>query len=151
VTTTTIYNTTLNSTTANITTLNAGSINVSGVTVKNCTTPAPFDSTGVVPAAKMLRGVVKCSATVAVAMTLPAASAIAALIPSCGQGTQFDWVVDNSASTATGTVTVTLPGSITVGTGVVTGGNTLTLAPATIGKFAFYFITTSAGYIYRIF
>jgi len=137
--------------TTGVTTLNVTGTSTFQNVIKECTTPAPFDSTGTVTPAKMLRGVIKCSSTTAVAMTTPTATAISALITGAGQGTNFELIIDNSASTVSGTVTLTLDGSITVGTGVLTGGNTLTVANGTIGKFVFYFISTTAAYCYRIF
>ena len=148
--------TTAGITTANIATNNTTTLNVSGTSsmkniIKECTTPKPFDSTGTLAAADMLRGVIKCTSTSAVVMTTPTATAIAALIAGAGQGTQYDLVIDNTASTVSGTVTVTLDGSITVGTGVVTGGNTLTFAVGTAGKLSFYLKSGTAQYCYRAF
>ena len=124
----------------------------SPMVIRYCTTPKSFDSTGTLTAAHMLRGVIKCSATAAVAMTTPSATAIAALIPNCGQGTRFELYIDNSASTASGVVTLTLDGSITVANPVVvTGSNTLTVAIGSDAKFTFYYQSGTVARIYREF
>jgi hypothetical protein len=120
--------------------------------------PKAFDSTGTLTAAFMLGGVIKCNSASAVTMTTTTAtllaSAIAALEPNggsaVGEGTTFDLIIDNTGS-ASGAITLALDGSITVGTGVITGGNTLTVAVGQTGKFQFYFNSASAARCYRVF
>ena len=141
---------------ANVTTLNAtgvttltGAFYIANV-IKNVT-PTAKTVSGTLSAANMIAGVIAVTNTVAVTLTTPTATAIAALITGVGQGTQFDLVIDNSASSVAGTVTLALDGSITIGTGVLTGGNTLTVAYGTVGKFSFYFTSGTTANCYRIF
>ena len=127
-----------------------GAVTMPANVIKNIATPAPFDSTGTIPAAKMLRGVIKCTSASVVTMTTPAATAISALITGCGQGTTFDLIIDNTGS-GSGAITLALDGTITIGTGVISGGNTLTVAVGQTGKFQFYFNSASAARCYRVF
>ena len=127
-----------------------GTVTMPANVIKNITTPAPFDSTGTIPAAKMLRGVIKCTSASVVTMTTPTATTISSLITGCGQGTTFDLIIDNTGS-GSGAITLALDGSITIGSGVITGGNTLTVAVGQTGKFQFYFNSASAARCYRVF
>jgi hypothetical protein len=115
-------------------------------------TPVTVNATETTSAANMLAGVIKCTSTSAVAITTPTATAIAALIPGCGAGTAFDLIIDNSASSSSGAVTLTLDGSIAVvNPAIITGGATLTLAVGTTGKFSFYFTSGTAAKCYRVY
>jgi hypothetical protein len=115
-------------------------------------TPAVFNSTGTLSAANMLAGVVQCTSTSAVTMTTPTATAIAALIPGCAEGTAFDLIIDNYNSSSSGAVTLALDGSITVvNPAIITGGATLTLAVATTAKFSFYFTSATTAKCYRVY
>jgi hypothetical protein len=114
-------------------------------------TPVVQNSSTTLSATQMVAGVIATTNTSAVAFTTPTATAIATLIAGCGQGTSFDLIFDNSASSSSGTITLTLDGSITIGTGVITGGNTLTVAYGTVGKFSFYFTSGTAARCYRIY
>ena len=127
-----------------------GTVTMPANVIKNITTPAPFDSTGTIPAAKMLRGVIKCTSASVVTMTTPTATTISSLITGCGQGTTFDLIIDNTGS-GSGAITLALDSSITIGSGVISGGNTLTVAVGQTGKFQFYFNSASAARCYRVF
>jgi len=128
----------------------SGTITAANFTRK--TSPAPFDSTGTITAAKMLRSTIKCVSTSAVTMTTPTATAIAALIPNCGQGTSFELTIDNSGSSSAGAVTLALDASIVQPPAeIITGQKTLTLAIGTVGRFYIYFISGTAAKIYRVF
>jgi hypothetical protein len=127
-----------------------GSITIPNIIRKH--TPATVNATETTSAANMLAGVIKCTSTSAVAITTPTATAIAALIPGCGAGTAFDLIIDNSASSSSGAVTLTLDGSISVvNPAIITGGATLTLAVGTTGKFSFYFTSGTAAKCYRVY
>jgi hypothetical protein len=127
-----------------------GSITVPNIIRKH--TPVAVNATATLSAANMLNGVISCTSASAVAMTTPTATAIAALIPGCGAGTAFDLIIDNTASSSSGVVTLTLDGSITVvNPAIITGGATLTLAIATTGKFSFYFTSATAARCYRVY
>jgi trimeric autotransporter adhesin len=113
-------------------------------------TPVAVNATATVSAATMLAGVITSTSAQATAITTPTATAIAALIPGCGQGTAFDLIIDNSAGSST--VTLTLDGSITVvASPIITGGGTLTLATLTTGKFSFYFTSGTTAKVYRVY
>lgn len=115
-------------------------------------TPAVVNASVTLSAANMLAGVVATTATSAVAFTTPTATAIAALIPGCAKGTAFDLIFDNSASSSSGAITITLDGSITVvNPAIITGGATLTLAVGTTGKFSFYFTSATTAKCYRVY
>lgn len=121
-------------------------------TIVKKSSPAPFDSTGTITAAKMLRGTIKCASATAVTMTTPTATAIAALIPGCGQGTSFELTIDNSGSSSSGIVTLALDGSITQPPAeIITGQKTLTLAIQTVARFNIYFTSGTTAKIYRVY
>ncbi len=148
-----------------VTTFSASPVFQNGETISNATdgsfiipniirkhTPVAFNSTGTLSAANMLAGVVSCTSTSAVTMTTPTATAIAALIAGAGQGTAFDLIIDNSASTSSGAVTLALDGSIAVvNPAIITGGATLTLAVGTTAKFSFYFLSGTTMKCYRVY
>jgi hypothetical protein len=112
--------------------------------------PVAVNATATASAATMLSGVVTSTSASATGITTPTATAIAALIPGCGQGTAFDLIIDNSAGSST--VTLILDGSITiVATPIITGSGTLTLATGTTGKFSFYFTSATAARCFRVY
>jgi hypothetical protein len=128
----------------------SGSLTIPNLIRKH--TPAVFNSTGTLSAANMLAGVVQCTSTSAVTMTTPTATAIAALIPGCAEGTAFDLIIDNYNSSSSGAVTLALDNSITVvNPAIITGGATLTLAVATTAKFSFYFTSATTAKCYRVY
>jgi hypothetical protein len=109
-----------------------------------------MNSTGNISAANMLAGVITSTSAAATTLTTPTATAIAAQIPGCAQGTAFDLIIDNSAGAST--VTLALDASITVvNPAIITGGATLTLATLTTGKFSFYFTSGTTAKVYRVY
>jgi hypothetical protein len=112
--------------------------------------PVAMNSTGNISAANMLAGVITSTSAAATTLTTPTATAIAAQIPGCAQGTAFDLIIDNSAGAST--VTLALDASITVvNPAIITGGATLTLATLTTGKFSFYFTSGTTAKVYRVY
>jgi len=127
-----------------------GKIYANGDLIKNCAVPKPFDSTGTLAAADMLRGVITCTSGSATTMTTPTATAIAALITGCARGTTFDLVIDNSAGSST--ITLALDASIGVVTPAITGGAALTVSTANaVGCFRFYFTSGTTAKVFRIY
>lgn len=112
--------------------------------------PVAVNATATTSAANMLSGVITSTSAAATGITTPTATAIAALIPGCGQGTSFDLIIDNSGGAST--VTLILDASIAiVATPIITGSGTLTLATGTTGKFSFYFISGTAARCFRVY
>jgi hypothetical protein len=114
--------------------------------------PVAINADAVASAAQIASGCITSTSAAATAITTPTATAIAAAmatsIGTVTQGTSFEFAIDNSVGA--NTVTLTLDGSITVVTAVVTGGDTLTVAAGTIGIFKLYFISGVAAKISRI-
>lgn len=121
-----------------------------GNIIKKTNVPKPFDSTGTATAAMILRGVITSTSAGAHNITMPTATTLAALIPSCGRGTYVDFIVDNSAGA--NTITVIADGSMPVITPVITGGATLTVSTANaVGGFRLYFTSGTTGKLLRLF
>ncbi len=111
-------------------------------------TATAINTTATVTAAQLAGGLLTSTSAATVTMTLPTATAMATQI-GAGQGTTFDFVVDNSAGANVVTVAV--------GSGIVASGfpgtNTLTLASsATVGTavFRLTFISATAATLARI-
>lgn len=110
--------------------------------------PAAVNATATITAAQLAGGLITSTSASAVTATLPTATALAAEIGAV-QGTIFDFVVDNSAGA--NTVTVAVNTGITVGTQVITGGNTLTVSTANVvGYFRLIFTSDTAAILRRI-
>lgn len=115
-----------------------------------CPTPTAINSTNNITAAQMIGGVITSTSVAATTLTTPTATAIMALIPGGGRGTQFDLIIDNSAGAST--VTLALDASIAVITPAITGGNTLTVTTDNdVALFRFYFISATAAKCFRIY
>lgn len=143
------------------TTINATNLTVSGpanltgafyanTIIKNVT-PVAKTATETMSTTTLLSGVVAVTNTVAVTLTTPAATAISGAITGSGQGTEFDLVIDNSASSVAGTVTLAFGSGVAAGTAVWTGEDTMTVAYGKVGCFHFYEVSASDFRVYRKF
>lgn len=104
--------------------------------------------TGNISAAALAGGLITSTSAAPVTATLPTATALAAELDAV-QGTVFDFVVDNSAGADT--VTIAVNTGITVGTQVITGGNTLTVSTANaVGYFRLIFTSATTAILRRI-
>ena len=113
----------------------------------NTRTVTTKDATATLTSAEMLAGVLKTTATAAVALTTPTATAIMAELNGGGIGTTFELILDNSASTAGGAVTLTLDASITNQSG--TAGD-LVVAVGKVRKFELYFTSPTTAIIIKL-
>lgn len=107
-----------------------------------------IDATATATAADVVGGLITSTSAAAVALTLPSATAIATEAGGLGRGGSLEFFVDNSQGA--NTVTVTLPGSITAVTAVVTGSATLTVASGAVGVFRLIFLSGTAAKIARM-
>lgn len=111
-------------------------------------TKTALNATGTLTAATLLSKVITSTSAAAVTGTLDTATNLGAAL-GAGQGTEFDFVVDNTAGANTFTVAVGT--GITAITPVITGGATLTVAAGTAGKFKLYFKSATAAILIRVF
>jgi len=109
--------------------------------------PVAINADATATAAEIASGNITSTSAAATAITTPTATAISTEL-GIGAGASFDLVVDNSAGA--NIVTMTLDGSITVITAVLTGAATLTVAAGTVGIFRLYFISAAVAKISRI-
>lgn len=106
--------------------------------------------TATLTVAQVLGGIVATTSAAATTLTLPAAADVAAAIPDLAAGASFDLIIDNSQGA--NTVTLAVATGFTVSTPAITGGDTLTVSKANaVGLFRFFFTSTTAAKIYRIF
>ena len=120
------------------------STNVSAKYFYHIAVLATVNATATLTAAQMQTGV-KCTSTTAVTFTTPTATALATQLGSVGSGFSYEFVIDNSASTSAGAITITL------GSGFTSGLNAgLTVAIGKSQKYVVYFSSTSAGVISQI-
>lgn len=109
-------------------------------------TLATINATATATAAQTQTGW-RTTATAAVTITLPTATLLATQIGVTSAGGQYyDFVVDNSASTSAGVITITLGTGMTVMT-AITGENTLTVA---IGIVAIYRVVFTSATVAKI-
>ena len=118
--------------------------------VKNHAASA-INATATVTAAQLKTGLITSTSVAAVALTLPTAALLLAILgKKVSRGTWFDFAVDNSAGASV--VTVTASASITAIAAVLVGdaGATLTVAAGAVGIFRIYFVTATAAKIARV-
>lgn len=111
-------------------------------------TATALNSTGTVTAAMINKGLITSTSAAGVTATLDTATAIGTQIGAV-DGTEIDFIVDNTAGA--NTVTVAVGAGITVCSGVVTGSDTLTVSVANaIGVFKLVFSSATVAKLYRI-
>jgi hypothetical protein len=107
-----------------------------------------LNSDGTITAAILNKGGITSTSVAAVLATLDTATNIGTQIGAVN-GTEIDFLVDNTAGA--NTVTVAVAAGITVCSGVVTGSDTLTVSVANaIGKFRLIFSSATVAKLYRI-
>lgn len=99
-----------------------------------------YTTTANITAAAVAGGVIAYTGS-AHSLTMPTTTAISAIVD-VSQATDFDFKVDNTGGS--GTVTIVLDASQTA-LAIVAGGNTLTIASGTIGKFIITFVGGGAS------
>ena len=109
---------------------------------------SPINVTGTITAAQLSSGTITCSSATAVSLTLPTATLLATYF-SASQGYYLDFMIDNTASTSTGVVTIVLGSGIT-GLAVISGSNTMTTAIGKVGVFRIYFSSATTAFIMRL-
>lgn len=94
-----------------------------------------------------LSGVIVTTSTSAVNLTLPSAADLIAVLNAGDIGTTFKLILDNSASTSSGAVTLTLDASITNQSGVASD---LVVPIGKVRKFEFYFTSITKAIIVKL-
>ena len=135
-------------TNADVTTLKTTGTFYAKTIIKNVT-PVAKTASETMSTTTLLSGVVAVTQTGAVTLTTPAATAIAGAITGSGQGTEFDLVIDNSASSVAGTVTLAFGSGVTAGTAVWTAEDTMTVTYGKVGCFHFYEVAAGDIRVYR--
>ena len=116
-------------------------INTHSVTEKN--------ATATLTAAECLSGVITSTSAAAVALTLPSAADLIAVLNGGGQGTTFELIIDNSSGA--NSVTITPSATIAAITSPFTVTNPMIVTTAQkVGCFKFYFISSTAAVITRV-
>lgn len=111
-------------------------------------TASAINSTATATAAQVVTGWITSTSAAATVITLPIATDLVTALGAAA-GSSFEFIVDNSAGAST--VTVAVNTGITVGTQVITGGNTLTVSTANvIGVFRLVFTSATAAILRRI-
>lgn len=123
---------------------NSGNLDINGYK----TTLATQNTGATLSVAQMQSGVV-CTSTAAVAYTTATATAIATQMGFTGNGFWYDWIVDNSASTSVGIITITLGTGLTAMT-AITGENTLTVQIGIVAIYRFIFTSATVAKVGRI-
>ena len=121
-------------------------------------TPVAINATASVTAAQVATGYITVTSASAVTLTMPTSTLIAAAI-GASQGTSFDLYIDNTASTSSGVVTVTLDSSQTksqvaqVATyGVPTFGLfSVAVGASGLALYRFVFSSATAAVVARVF
>ena len=107
-----------------------------------------INATGTITAAQLSSGTITCNSAVAVSLTLPTATLLATHF-SASQGYYLDFMIDNTASTSLGVVTLVLGSGFTT-LAVITGSNTMTTAIGKVGVFRIYFSSATAAFLVRL-
>jgi len=113
--------------------------------------PAVCNATATLTAAQVATGYVQCTSTSAVTMTLPTGTLLGAAL-GAEAGTVFDLIIDNTASSSSGTVTVAVAtNGIKSDAAATTAGSfgQLTVAYGTtgVGRFTLMF-SSSTAYVF---
>lgn len=135
--------------TDNITESTSGAgITLSKPIIRQPGTAKAVNVTGAITATELAGGLVTSTSAATVTATLPTAALFATQLGAV-RGTQFEFIVDNSAGA--NTVTVAVNTGITVGTTALTGGDSLTISTAqVVGVFRLIFTSTTTAIIRRI-
>ena len=119
-----------------------------GVEINTCT-PTSKNATATLTAAECLSGVITSTSAAAVELTLPSAADLIAVLNGGAQGTTFELIIDNSAGA--NSVTIVPSATITALTSPVTITDDLIVTTAQkVGCFKFYFISSTAAVITRV-
>lgn len=110
-------------------------------------TATPVNTTATLTPAQLATKYITSTSVAVVTVTLPTAAALATYL-GAGAGSQFTFLVDNSAGASV--VTVAVNTGITAITPVITGGATLTVAAGTLGEFKLIFTSATAAKLARI-
>lgn len=110
-------------------------------------TAVPINTTATITAAQLASKYITSTSVAAVTATLPTAASLATYL-GAGPGSQFTFLVDNSAGA--NTVTLAVNTGITVITPVITGSGTLTIAAGTVGEFKLIFQSATVAKLVRI-
>ena len=114
----------------------------------NTHTKTAKNVTATLTAAECLAGVITSTSVAAVNLTLPAASSVYSVLAG-GQGTTFELIIDNSAGA--NSVTITPSATIAAITSPFTVTNPMIVTTAQkVGCFKFYFISSTAAVITRV-
>lgn len=107
------------------------------------------DATATLTAAECLAGVITSTSAAAVALTLPSAADLIAVLNGGGQGTTFELIIDNSAGA--NSVTITPSATIAAITSPFTVTNPMIVTTAQkVGCFKFYFTSATSAIVSRI-
>lgn len=106
-----------------------------------------IDATATLTASQLGKGVITTTSAAATSLTLPVAVDIVNHLKA-QRGDQYEFVVDNSVGA--NIVTVVINTGITLlGTVVITGSSTLTVAVASVGIFKLYFTSATTAKLIR--
>ena len=107
------------------------------------------DATATLTAAECLAGVITSTSAAAVALTLPSAADLIAVLNGGGQGTTFELIIDNSAGA--NSVTITPSATIAAITSPFTVTNPMIVTTAQkVGCFKFYFTSATSAIVSRV-
>lgn len=109
-------------------------------------TASAINATATATAAQLATGLITSTSAAPTTITLPTATSFAPLVGG-KVGTEYEFIVDNSAGAST--VTIAVNTGITNNTGVITGANTLTIASGTVGLFRLYYTSTTTAILFR--
>ena len=119
-----------------------------GVHINTCV-PTAKNSTATLTEAECLSGVITSTSAAAVALTLPSAADLIAVLNGGGQGTTFELIIDNSAGA--NSVTITPSATIAAITSPFTVTNPMIVTTAQkVGCFKFYFTSATSAIVSRI-
>jgi hypothetical protein len=107
---------------------------------------AAINSSATATAAQVAGGLITSTSAAPTTVTLPTATALAALVGGV-RGTEFEFIVDNSAGAST--VTVAVNTGITIITAVVTGTATMTVAAGAVGLFRIVYSSATTAFVMR--
>lgn len=110
-------------------------------------TPTALNTTATITSTQLTGGLLTSTSAAPVTLTLPLGTDLATATNAV-RGTNFEFIVDNSAGASI--VTIAVNTGITAITPVITGGATLTVAAGTLGVFKIIFVTLTTAKIARI-
>ena len=118
-------------------------------TVVNTRSKINKNTTATLTVEECLSGVIASTSPAAVALTLPSAADLIAVLNGGGQGTTFELIIDNSAGA--NSVTITPSATIAAITSPFTVTNPMIVTTAQkVGCFKFYFTSATSAIVSRI-